>query len=76
MKAIVVHDASGAIRSVAFVADGTELEAGPGEHVTRVDAKDIDPKADPSELKGERLHEYSKKIVEHFRVAHGKLVKR
>ena len=76
MKTIVVHDASAHIKSLAFVADGTELEAEPGEQVIQIDSRDIDPKVDPSALRGERLHEYAKKVVEDFRIAHGRIVKR
>lgn len=76
MKAIVVHDASGRIKSVAFVAPDLGYEAQAGEQIVEIDSKTIDPKVDPSGLKGERLHEYAKKVVENFRVANGKISKR
>jgi hypothetical protein len=76
MKAIVVHAASGRIKSVALVADDAGYEAKSGEQVIEIDSRAIDPKVDPSGLRGERLHEYAKKVVEDFRVAKGRIVRR
>jgi len=76
MKAIVVHDASGRIKSVAFVADDVGYEAASGEQVIAIDSGDIGFNMDRGGLESERLHEYAKKMVEDFRVAHGKVVRR
>jgi hypothetical protein len=76
MKAIVVHDASGRIKSVDFVADGVGYEAESGEQTIEIDPGDIGFNLDPSGHDSKRLHEYAKKMVEDFRVAHGKVVRR
>jgi hypothetical protein len=76
MKVIVVHDASGGIKSVAFVADDVGYEAESGEQVIEVGSGDIGFNMDRGGLDSERLHEYAKKMVQDFRVAHGKVVKR
>jgi hypothetical protein len=76
MKAIVVHNASGRIKSVAFVADDVGYEAKSGERVIEIDSGDIGFNLDAGALDRERLHEYAKKMVKDFRVARGTLVRR
>ena len=76
MKAILVHDASGRIKSVAFVADNVGYEPEPGEEVLEMAPADIGLTMHRGELDHERLREYAKKMVEDFRVAQGKVVRR
>lgn len=75
MKVIVVHEASGRIKSVAFVADDVGYEAESGEQVIEIDSGDIGLNMDRG-LDSGRLQEHAKKIVKDFRVAHGKVVER
>jgi hypothetical protein len=77
MKAIVVHDPSGRIKTVAFVADDVGYEGDSQEHVIELEPEKIGltlergPKPDR-----ERLHEHARKVVEEFRVVHGTVVRR
>lgn len=76
MKAILVHDASGRIKSVAFVADNVGYEPEPGEEVLEIDPADIGLSMHRGEVDHERLREHAKKMVEDFRVTQGKVVGR
>jgi len=76
IKAIVVHDASGRIKSVAFAADGAGYEGESGEQVIEIDPRHIGFDTDRGQLDSRRLPEYAKKMVEDFRVANGKVVRR
>ena len=76
MKAIVVHDVSSRIKSVAFAADNAGYEPEPGEEVLEIDPADIGLDMHRGERDHERLREYAKRMVEDFRVAQGKVVRR
>ena len=76
MKAIVRHDMSGHIKSVAFVADNVGYEPEPEEQVLEIDTRDIDSGLDWHGLNKQRFQECAKRIVEDFRVAQGRVVKR
>lgn len=80
MKMIISYNPKGTIKSVAFlgedVADHLELEPRRGEKVVTADSKDLPERADDSELRGERLLEYQKRISEKLHVVDGKIMRR
>jgi len=79
MRLIIAHDRKGTINSVAFLAEGTEdleLAPGRGEQVITVSSADLPERADDSELRGEKLAQYSTRIREKLHVVKGKVVRR
>ena len=79
MRLIIAHDRKGTINSVAFIAEGAEdleLAPGRGEKVITVSSADLPEPADDSELRGERLVQYSARLREKLQVVKGKVVRR
>jgi hypothetical protein len=76
MKVIVVHNASGRITTVAFVADNVGYEGRPGERVIESDPRTLGFDIGKSAPNPERLSEHAKRIVKDFRVIKGAIVRR
>ena len=79
MKMIIIYNPKGTIRSVAFLgedaADNLELKPPRGERVIAVDSENLPERPNDSELRGEGLAQYHRRICEKLRVVDGKIVR-